>query len=375
MTKSRASWGSVRKLPSGRYQIRYDVGGDHRTGEVTYTTKREAHSALATLRTDLERGTWVDPNAAKGITLREYATKWLELRPNLAPRTVELYESELRLHILPVLGDHALADLSVVKVREWNAGMIKKTNGATTPAKCYRLLRTILGTAVEDNLLRANPCSIKGAGVERAPERPIATLEQVYELADLIEPRLRLMVLLATFASLRQGELRGLTRERVDVQHHEVAVVEQIQDLKDGSVIVRPPKSAAGVRHVAYPPSLTAEVEHHLVEHAAPGPKGLLFCTADGDPIRKANLHRAWDQARKAVGLEHLHFHDLRHTGNTMAASAGASTRELMDRMGHTSARAALIYQHGTRERDQAIARALDDAIIDSRARKPRRTA
>ena len=68
-----------------------------------------------------------------------------------------------------------------------------------------------------------------------------------------------------------------------------------------------------------------------------------------------------WDPARQAAGLPALHFHDLRHTGNTLPASTGASTKELMTRMGHASARAALIYQHATADRDAAIAVALSE--------------
>jgi integrase len=54
-----------------------------------------------------------------------------------------------------------------------------------------------------------------------------------------------------------------------------------------------------------------------------------------------------------------MHFHDLRHTGNMLAADAGANLRELMDRMGHSTARAAMVYLHGSNERQQAIAAAL----------------
>ncbi|MCP4380638.1 MAG: site-specific integrase [Hyphomicrobiales bacterium] len=367
MASSRGNWGAVRKLPSGRYQIRYRVQGERRSGQTTYTTKRDAHAALAALRTDLERGDWIDPEAAKSITLRQYATRWLDLRPNLAARTIELYESELRLHIFPKLGEVTLADLSPDRIRTWHAGLVKKAPGRTTPAKSYRLLRTILGTAVDDNLLHRNPCNIKGAGVERPAERPTASIDQVYELAEVIEPRLRLMVLLATFTSLRLGELRGLTRRRIDLDSHEIAVVEQIQDLGDGTVSVTPPKSAAGQRTVAFPPTLIDEIRQHLHAYAADGPDGLLFRTRDGDPIRKANLYRAWSKARRSVGVDHLHFHDLRHTGNTLAATTGASTRELMARMGHTSPRAALIYQHASRERDHAIAQALDDVVKPGR--------
>jgi integrase len=375
MGTSRANWGAVRELPSGRFQIRYRVDGARRTGDATYSTKREATAALAAIRTDLERGTWVDLEAGKSITLRTYATRWLDHRTNLAPRTHELYECELRVHILPAIGDLTLSELTIPRVRSWHAEMVKRSPGKTTPAKCYRLLRAILNTAVEDNLIIRNPCTIKGAGTERPAERPIATMDQVFALADAIEPRLRLMVLLATFASLRQGEIRGLTRRRIDLSKHEVLVVEQVQDLVDGSVVVLPPKSAASVRTVAIPPSLGAEVEHHLATFAGPDDDGLLFCTRDGVPIGKRNLHAAWVKARRAVGVEHLHFHDLRHTGNTMAAATGASTKELMERMGHSSARAALIYQHATRDRDREIAARLDDAISTTRGSSQRRTA
>jgi integrase len=63
------------------------------------------------------------------------------------------------------------------------------------------------------------------------------------------------------------------------------------------------------------------------------------------------------------TGVEGLRFHDLRHTGNTLAAATGASTNELMSRMGHSSTRAAIIYQHATRERDRVIANKLDEMI------------
>ncbi|MDK1348971.1 tyrosine-type recombinase/integrase [Streptomyces sp. 378] len=76
-----------------------------------------------------------------------------------------------------------------------------------------------------------------------------------------------------------------------------------------------------------------------------------------GGQLRRGNFRDDWVKARKAAGVTaELHFHDLRHTGNTLASTAGAGTRELMTRMGHSSSRAALIYQHMTSDRDRAIA-------------------
>ncbi|MEU4572188.1 tyrosine-type recombinase/integrase [Nonomuraea sp. NPDC023979] len=78
-----------------------------------------------------------------------------------------------------------------------------------------------------------------------------------------------------------------------------------------------------------------------------------------GAGLRRANFTRAWAAALKKAELSGFHFHDLRHTGNTFAAQSGATLRDLMTRMGHSSTRAALIYQHTAVEQDRAITDAL----------------
>ncbi|WP_405804107.1 tyrosine-type recombinase/integrase [Streptomyces sp. NBC_01187] len=89
---------------------------------------------------------------------------------------------------------------------------------------------------------------------------------------------------------------------------------------------------------------------------------------AEGGQLRRSNFRATWVKALKAAGLPaEVHFHDLRHTGNTLASNTGASTRELMTRMGHSTSRAALIYQHMTGDRDRAIADGLGAMIRQSR--------
>ena len=106
----RNSWGGVRKLPSGRFQARYRVEGRWFSAPTTFRTKHEADAFLAATRTAVDRGSWVDPNDGS-ISLNEYAIKWLKERPCLRPRTIELYEGLLRLHVLPMLGNTSLAKL------------------------------------------------------------------------------------------------------------------------------------------------------------------------------------------------------------------------------------------------------------------------
>jgi hypothetical protein len=97
---------------------------------------------------------------------------------------------QLRNHVLPTFADIELARISVPVVRCWHARLVAADRpGPVTVAKVYRLLRTVLGTAVEDGLLPKNSCIVKGAGVEHSPERPIATIQQVYGIAGAIERR------------------------------------------------------------------------------------------------------------------------------------------------------------------------------------------
>ena len=358
---SRRRFGSIRKLPSGRHQARYrDETGAEYTAPETFATKTDAARWLATVEADMLRGRWVEPHAGQ-VTLTAYASDWLAHRPGLRPRTRELYGSLLRLHILPGLGGAELSRITPTAVRRWHAELSEK-RGAVTVAKAYRLLRTILGTAVADEVIVRNPCTVAGAGVERSPERPVATVAQVFELASAVEPRYRALVLTAALTGCRWGELVGLRRRHLDLLHGTITVAEVLVEGRDG-LSVGPPKTDAGRRTVALPPPLLPELEEHLANFSAPGPDGLVFCGQKGGMMRRGNFSAKWAKAVRTVGMEELHFHDLRHTANTLAAATGASTAELMHRMGHASSAAALRYQHATRDRDQAIARALGDLI------------
>ena len=87
-----------------------------------------------------------------------------------------------------------------------------------------------------------------------------------------------------------------------------------------------------------------------------------MFITPRGAHLLRSPFHRfVWRPAVKQVGLDGLRVHDLRHTAATLAAAAGATTKELMERMGHTSPAVALRYQHVMADRQAQLASALDD--------------
>ena len=213
--------------------------------------------------------------------------------------------------------------------------------------------------------MRRDPCRIEGAGKEDSPEREIASLPVVFAIAAALPVRYRAMVLLATFAGLRWGELAGLRRENIELEACEIRIVETTAELDRGGLLAETPKSRAGRRTVAFPADLVPELCWHLERFAEPGERGLVFVGPKGAPLRRSNFRPIWNDARSKAGTPDLHFHDLRHTGGTLAAATGASLKELMARLGHSSTRAALLYQHATRDRDQAIAKALGGLVRD----------
>jgi len=358
-------FGNIRKLPSGRFQIRYPgPDGETRAGETTYPTKRAAERALALIEAKLTTGDWNDPRRSKA-KLGEYADRWIAERAHLRPRTVEIYRGLLRRHVAPHLGNVPLAKIDTALVREWRATLLASGVGKSEVAKAYRFLRAVLMTAVDDQIIPRNPCRIRGAGEEKPEERPVLPVSKVFELADLMPARLRALVLLATFASLRWGEVAALRRMDIDLAAATVSVRQQHVELDTGELLVCPPKSRAGLRTVAIPQGIIPALRHHLDTFTGPEPDALVFTGARGGILRRSNFRRAskWDECVRKIGYPGLHFHDLRHTGNTLAAASGASLRDLMERMGHDSVRAALIYQHRTAEADRRIADAMNDVI------------
>jgi integrase len=141
--------------------------------------------------------------------------------------------------------------------------------------------------------------------------------------------------------------------------------------LGGGKRFIGPPKSAAGRRTVAVPPHLWPEIETHLSTYVSAEPTALVFTKASGVSMDRTNFHTMWRRATRAAGVQDYHFHDLRHLAATMAAVTGATTRELMSRLGHSSSRAALIYQHATEDRDLAIAEAMS-RLVEPRPLPPR---
>lgn len=353
-------FGNVRKRESGRWQARYPgPDGRLKSAPQTFATKREAEQWLTLAESRMIRGDWIDPQRS-AVPFGAYAEKWIRERPTLRPRTVELYRWLLTKHLQPRLGNVKLGDLSTAMVREWRTALLDAGVSQSVAAKAYRLLRAILNTAVqEDELIARNPCRVRGADRENPAERPVLTVRQVFELADAMRyRRLRALILVVAFATLRWGEATALRRCDIAPDGSWVRVSFAHTEIVGRGIVVGPPKSRAGVRTVSIPAAVRPDLVKHLVTYVDGAPDALVFTGPKGGALRRAHFNNLthWVETVRKLGVPGLHFHDLRHTGNHFAAQTGASTRDLMARMGHDDMRAALIYQRATSEADRRIA-------------------
>lgn len=356
-SRSRRQFGQLRKLPSGRWQAAYTgPDGNRHKAPRTFPSKDDAIGWLNGERRKIDLGTWGSVERSDAITLRAYAARWMEQR-SLRARTKAHYESMLERLILPTLGDAKIVTLTPAKIREWHASL--GNDHPTRNAHAYALLHAICATAVHDEVLDANPCRIRAAmQTKRRREVDILTVAELNRLASKMPARLSASVLMAAWLGLRWGETSELRRGDVS-DDCAVLHVRRAVTYRAGTFTVGRPKTAAGVRDVAIPPHIRPIIKAHLKNHVKPDPDSLLFPMDDGKHMHGDNYRTHWEKARAEIGKPNLRVHDLRHVGAVLAAQSGATTAELMHRLGHTTPQMALRYQHVAEGRDAEIAERL----------------
>ncbi|MGJ0203367.1 site-specific integrase [Leucobacter sp. gxy201] len=232
--------------------------------------------------------------------------------------------------------------------------------GRVTAVNAYRVLRNVMNAAVHDELITSNPCKIPGAGTNHHPERPTATPAEVATIAEHMPPRLAAAVTLAAWSGLRFGEVFALARRHIDLDAGTVRVERALIVVHGEPVRFGKPKTHSSRRTVYLPQFVLEEVRAHLSAYVPAAQSALVFSLENGEPLTSARLSRYYRAARAAAGRPDLRFHDLRHTGATLAYSAGASMREVQNRLGHSTNRAAAIYAHAADGSDAVLAHRLD---------------
>ncbi len=404
----REAWGSLRKLPSGRWQARY-VGPDGRKytarteddKSLTFLTKTDARTWLAGVHTKIARGDWEPPatlaarlraeaaaEKARSIGFAEYAERWLEAvrtEPNRSGKmrtdgTVRSYQSKVTGYLVPEFGDLPIREIDQAWIRAMAERLDRipstlnpksEFNGITRPVLI--VLKMILRRAARDQIIPAVPdISVPRQKAVRHdadhdPDEDLATPAQIEALYEATPDLWAIMVLLAAWCQLRRGECLGLQRRDIQWRDDGSATLHVRRQLNASTGDYTDLKSDAGKRSLNVPRLMRDRLEEHLRVNVAPeGAAPLVPAVVRGSlPLSNTRWGFIWADSRAAVhGLPcRFRFHDLRHTGLTMFAQEGATLAELMRRGGHADISVVLRYQHATMTRDRELADRMSERV------------
>jgi integrase len=381
-------FGALRKLPSGRWQVRYRTAeGGLITGPTTFANKTDAARYLDAIELDQLRGVWHDPTPAVRETVRAWTNRWFaQHAPTLTPSTAVSYRGLLDVCVLDRsvngrdigLGDLSLANLTPMRVGEWLADLQQTGLSASRVRKAYRVLSLAMDAAVRERLLQVSPCG-KHHRLPRLPEHEptILSIQQVEMLATHLRhgapprgkdrsgcqpirpnPPLALLVELLAYGGLRVGEVLALRRRHVDMLGCRLIVAESLTEIA-GEFTVGPTKTHQ-VREVPLPRSLLTDLGSHLDDVVAQTTDALLFTSTTGGPVRYRSLRRTFDAACRRLGLHDVTPPSLRASCASWVAETDG-VLEAARRLGH--ARTSVTTRHYARPMaggDRTVADRLD---------------
>ncbi|MGO1664223.1 MAG: tyrosine-type recombinase/integrase [Micrococcaceae bacterium] len=375
-------FGEVSKLPSGNYRVRYIVEGVRHSAPHTFPTKASAQAWLAKTHAAVAGGTWEPPEVVearkaaelaetvrKRVTLGDYAVRWLKTRTNSKGRTLRQKTIEERERLLRAAGTRnaddpggplaelvplLLGDITAELVRTWYSAQ-QARGTITQTSRAYELLKAIMTTALADKLINEQPCTIKGGstaatGIEHAPP---TDEEQFVALLDAMPDEYKALVVVGAASGCRYGEATDLRADEVTVVRDVDGAVEHVKLMIDSGVvqvkgryIEGDPKS--GKRTVL----IFGEDADLIADHTAnmSGRERLFTAASSEGPLPQSTFWRHFNRARITAGMPTCRFHDLRHYAGTRYAQGGATLKETMARLGHSTPAAAMRYQHDANE-------------------------
>lgn len=296
------------------------------------------------------------------MTVSQWLTRWIDLRAAaLAPRTIESYRGQLRLHIAPTIGALKLTALRPEHIANMLLSL-RAAGQSRTAQLCFIILRAALADAVRSGRLRRNPCDALTAPRHRpAPPRWWTPDELRAFIAASRERPFAVAWQLALCCGLRRGELIGLRWVDVDHAAALLRIRNQRQRITGVGIIDAPPKSEAGIRDIPVPSALLALLDAHALSQqaaalliGAPSPRYVV--SPDGRPITPERLGDALAADIAAAGVRPINLHGLRHSMATLAVSLEVPMRVLQSILGHADySTTANTYSH-VLQPDQAAA-------------------
>ena len=357
---------SVKRVESSRgtrYRARYRAP-DGTSKERWFTKKADADRFLTSVEHSKFTGAYVDPSAGK-VTFRDYAEQWRHVQAHRLSTTASV-ETNLRRHVYPTIGDRPIGAVQRSEVQ----ALVKGIGLApSTVELIYRYVSAIFRSAVEDLVIPVSPCRRISLPAKHATTVTVPTIEQVATMANAVPSCYRALVLLAAASGLRQGELIGLTVDRVDWLRRTVTVDRQLVMLRDKVPSFGPPKTTASHRVVPLPDEALTLLTEHVRVHPPvdlPGMGRLLFADERCEPILRAVLARSMRPAARAAGMPpRTGLHVLRHFYASALIRHGESVKVVQERLGHASASETLdTYSHLWPDSEDRTRAAVSEALV-----------
>ncbi len=334
---------SIRKrsLANGKtaYLVRFR-GPDGTERSKQFRRKRDADNYANLIEIDRTQGIVLDPRLGR-TTLAEWYEKWwptvTDLRPSTAVRDNQYFVT----HVIPTFGTSPIARIDRTALRVWVAMLHRpkalggKGLAPATVHKIVQVFNKALRAAEEDRLIGINPIERLALPKIERDEMRFLTNDEIWKLADEIDPRYRAVVLLGGFGGLRLGEMLGLHWRNVNLTTREVLITETLIDLR-GHLSFGPPKTRAAIRTVSIPKFICDELEK--IGDAPIDKSSLVLRSPTGATLRASLFRRRfWTPAITKAGLAPLRIHDLRHSAVSLWIAAGANPKQVAVRAGHSS--------------------------------------
>jgi integrase len=358
---------SIAKRSDGKWRARYrdDAGKQHARH---FARKIDAQRWLDEVTAAVVTGQYVDPKAGR-ITFRAYAEQWRQAQVH-RPSSEAHVEGMLRRHVYPTFGDRQMMTILPSEVQAWvrllgttDRRVKRRALAPETISVLHSVVSAIMRSAVRDRKIIANPC--EGTRLPTKDRKPVIplTTEQVDQARELMPLELQALVTFTAGTGMRQGEVFGLTVDRVDFLRREVRVDRQLLTRPGRRTEFGPPKTPASVRTIPLPQVVIDALAAHLAEHPAGG-HGLVFTLA-GAPITRQAFGHVWRPVARAVGLEPgTGMHALRHYYASLLIRFGESVKTVQVRLGHASAAETLdTYSHLWPDSDDRTRAAVDSVL------------
>ena len=327
-----ASWQATVRGPDGRERTK------------TYERKVDAQRWASVMEADKARGQWIDPIAGR-VSFGQFASAWAAGQV-WRPTTAEGVRRRLEHHVLPYLGDVPLATLRPGQLQAWVKGRSEELAPSTVQV-LVQTVRSVLLAAVNDRLIASSPAN--GLRLPKAEHTEVVPLsvEQVTAVREAMQERFQAAVTVAAGAGLRQGELFGLSVDRVDFLRRTITVDRQLVTVTGEGPHLASPKTESSRRTIPVPDVVLSAMSAHLSKFPT-GPDGLIFTTERGQPVTRNRSGHLWRAAAKRAKLpEDTSWHDLRHFYASVLIRAGESVKVVQKRLGHASAAVTLdTYTH-----------------------------